>query len=118
MKMQNGYIIFREEMSVEQQRRRFEDERVQGQIGNYLVGQNSEKQIEAYLTKLRDDAFIEIDPRFQFEGSKVKSAQIKRVPYSEENAKTRKKREKEEKKKAEEAKKTEAAEKAAATTKP
>jgi len=118
VKLENGYYIFRVDERVEPKLLPFEDERVQGQIGNYLVGQNSEKQIEAFLTRLRDDAFIEIDPRFQFEGSKVQSAQIKRVPYSEENAKTRKKREKEEKKKAEEAKKTEAAEKAAASTKP
>lgn len=118
VKLENGYYIFRVDERKEPKLLPFEDEKVQGMVGNYLVGQNSEKQIEAYLTKLRDDAFIEIDPRFQFDGSKVKSAQIKRVPYSDENAKTRKKREKEEKKKAEEAKKTEAAEKAASNGKP
>jgi parvulin-like peptidyl-prolyl isomerase len=118
VKLENGYYIFRIDARVEPKLLSFEDEKVQGMVGNYLVGQNSEKQIEAYYAKLRDDAFIEIDPRFQFEGSKVKSAQIKRVPFSDENAKTRKKREKEEKKKAEEAKKTEAAEKAASNGKP
>ncbi|HMV50298.1 MAG TPA: hypothetical protein PKD31_21335, partial [Blastocatellia bacterium] len=64
-----------------------------------------------------EDAFIEIDPRFQFEGSLVRSAQIKRVPFSDENQKTRKKREKEEKKKAEEAKKAEETKKTTATEK-
>ncbi|MGH9803152.1 MAG: hypothetical protein ACRD82_22535, partial [Blastocatellia bacterium] len=53
---------------------------------------------------------------FQLEGSKVKSAQIKRVAYSEENEKTRKKRDKEEKKKAEEAKKAAAAKETAKET--
>ena len=53
------------------------------------------------------------------QGSKVRSAQIKRVAYSEENEKTRKKRDKEERKKAEDAKKAAVAkETAKETTKP
>ncbi|HMV82973.1 MAG TPA: peptidyl-prolyl cis-trans isomerase [Blastocatellia bacterium] len=117
IKLENGYYIFRVDERVEPKLLPYEDERVQGQIGNYLVQTNSQKQIDAYLTKLREDAFIEIDPRFQFEGSLVRSAQIKRVPFSDENQKTRKKREKEEKKKAEEAKKAEETKKTTATEK-
>lgn len=117
VKLENGYYIFRVDERVEPKLLPFEDERVQGQIGNYLVQTNSQKQIDAYLTKLREDAFIEIDPRFQFEGSLVRSAQIKRVPFSDENDKTRKKREKEEKKKAEEAKKAEETKKTTAAEK-
>jgi parvulin-like peptidyl-prolyl isomerase len=105
VKLENGYYIFRVDERKEPEAQPFEDESVQQRIAGYLVGQQSEVQIEAYLAKLREDAFIEIAPEFQFEGSVVKSAQIKRVAYSEENEKTRKKREKEEKKKAEEAKK-------------
>lgn len=109
IKLENGYYIFRVDERKDPKLMPFEDESVQQRLGGYLVSQLAEQQTEAYLARLRDDAFIEIDPRFQFEGSKVKSAQIKRVPYSDENDKTRKKREKEEKKKAEEAKKATAA---------
>lgn len=105
IKLENGYYIFRVEERKEPRTLPFEDEKVMDAVARYLVGQRSEAQIETYLAKLRDEAFIEIDPRYQFEGSKVKSAQIKRTPYSEESAKERKKREKEEKKKAEEAQK-------------
>lgn len=120
VKLENGYYIFRVDERKEPKMLPFEDEAVQQKLGNFLVGQQSEKQIDAYLAKLRDDAFIEIDPRFQFEGSQVKSAQIKRVPYSEENAKTKKKKEKEEKKKTEEVQKavTKDAPKATANSKP
>lgn len=109
VKLENGYYIFRVDDRKEPKQMPFEDETVQQRIAGFLVNQQAEQQIETYLAKLRDDAFIEVAPAFQFEGSKVRSAQIKRVPYSEENAKTRKQREKEEKKKAEEAKKTAAA---------
>lgn len=118
IKLENGYYIFRVEERKEPNVLPFDDERVKEQVGRYVAGQQAEQQIDTYLSKLRDDAFIEIDPRFQFEGSKVKSAQIKRVPYSEENAKTRKKAEKEEKKKAEEVRKATAAGKTATSIKP
>jgi len=111
IKLENGYYIFRVDERKEPTLQSFEDENVQQRIGGYLVNQQAAKQIETYLSKLSSEAFIEIDPRYQFEGSKISSAQIKRVPYSEEDAKTRKKREKEEKKKAEEAKKAAAEDK-------
>ncbi|MEK7831889.1 MAG: peptidyl-prolyl cis-trans isomerase, partial [Acidobacteriota bacterium] len=109
IKLENGYYIFRVDERKEPKLMPFEDESVQQRLGGYLVSQLAEQQTEAYLARLRDDAFIEIDQRFQFADSKVKSAQIKRTPFSDENEKTRKKREKEEKKKAEEAKKAAAA---------
>ena len=67
-------------------------------------------QFDTYLEKLRSDAFIEIDPKYRLEGSKVKSAEIKHSPYVEE--KDRKKQQKEEKKKGRDT------EKAAASPKP
>jgi parvulin-like peptidyl-prolyl isomerase len=113
IKLETGYYVFRVDERKEPKTLPFEDEKVVDAVGRYLVGQKSEKQIEEYLAKLRDEAFIEIDPRYQFEGSKVKSLSIKRTPYSEESAKERKKREKEEKKKAEEAAKAATTQKAA-----
>ncbi|MFM8395610.1 MAG: hypothetical protein ACKOB4_16975 [Acidobacteriota bacterium] len=73
---------------------------MQDAIGRYLVNLKSEKQIDEYLAKLRDEAFIEIDPRFQFDNSKVKSAQIKRVPYVEEKERKRLQKEQEKERKA------------------
>ncbi|MBK6799379.1 MAG: peptidyl-prolyl cis-trans isomerase [Acidobacteria bacterium] len=105
VKLENGFYIFRIDERKETKVLPFEDEKVQDAIGRFLVGQRAEKQVEAYLATLRDDAFIEIDQRYQFENSKVKSAQIKRIPYSEESAKEKKKRKKEEEKKAEREKK-------------
>ncbi|MBS1787561.1 MAG: SurA N-terminal domain-containing protein [Acidobacteria bacterium] len=118
IKLENGYYIFRVDQRKEPQLMPFEDENVQQRIGGYLVSQQAEQQVDVYLAKLREDAFIEIDPRFQFEGSKVKSAQIKHTAYSEENEKTRKKREKEEKRKAEEARKAATAAAAKESAKP
>lgn len=96
VKLENGLYIFRIDQRKDSVALPFDDEKVQDAIGRYLVNAKSEKQIEEYLAKLRDEAFIEIDPRFQFDNSKVKSAQIKRVPYIEE--KERKRLEKEQRK--------------------
>ncbi|MEY3282289.1 MAG: hypothetical protein RIR86_302 [Acidobacteriota bacterium] len=96
VKLENGLYIFRIDQRKDSVALPFDDEKVQDAIGRYLVNLKSEKQIEEYLAKLRDEAFIEIDPRFQFDNSKVKSAQIKRVPYIEE--KERKRLEKEQQK--------------------
>lgn len=104
IKLEAGYSIFRVDQRTEPNQLGFEDERVQNLIGRALVEQNAGKELDAYLTKLRNDAFIEIDARYQFENSKVKSAQIKRVPYSEDNGKKKKdKKEKDKEKKAVEA---------------
>jgi parvulin-like peptidyl-prolyl isomerase len=104
IKLENGYYIFRVDERKEPKELPFEDDKVQDAIGRYLVGQRAEKQVEEYLAKLREEAFIEIDPRYQFENSKVKSASIKRVPYTEEREK--KKKDKKDKKAEEEQKTT------------
>jgi len=115
VKLETGYSIFHVDERKEQNQLGFEDERVQNFIGRALIDKRIGDEVEVYLTKLRNDAFIEIDARYQFENSKVKSAQIKRVPYSDDNSK--KKKDKKEKEKEKEKKATEAP-KAAADNKP
>jgi len=115
IKLEAGYSIFHVDQRKEPNQLAFDDERVQNHVGRALVEQSAGQEIETYLTKLRNDAFIEIDPRYQFENSKVKSALIKRVPYSDDNSK--KKKEKKEKEKEKEKKAAEAP-KAAADNKP
>lgn len=99
VKLENGYYIFRIDQRKDPAALPYEDEKVQDAIGRYLVNLKSEKQIETYLAKLRDEAFIEIDPRFQFDNSKVKSAMIRRVPYIEQKERKRLEKEKEKEKK-------------------
>jgi peptidyl-prolyl cis-trans isomerase SurA len=122
VKLENGYYIFRIDDRKDEKVLPFEDEKVKDRITRILIGQQSDKQIEEYLTNLREKAFIEIDPRYQFENAKVKSAAIKRVPYMEEKERKREKeREKKEREKeAKEAKdkKSEAPAKATANNKP
>lgn len=101
VKLDSGYSIFRVDQRKEAKHLAFEDERVKNHIARVLVDQRSGEQIEQYLAKLRNDAFIEIDARYQFADSKVKSAQIKRVPYSDPSEK-KKKDKKDKEKKAEE----------------
>jgi peptidyl-prolyl cis-trans isomerase SurA len=104
IKLETGFSIFRVDQRKEQNQLAFDDERVQNDVGRALVEQHAGEEVDTYLTKLRNDAFIEIDARYQFENSKVKSAQIKRVPFSDENNKKKKdKKEKEKDKKAAEA---------------
>jgi len=117
IKIESGYSIFRVDQRKEAKLAPFEDERVQQFIGRALAEQNIDKEIEAYLTKLRNDAFIEIDPRYQFENSKVKSAQIKRVPYSDDPDKKKKDKKEKEKEKEKEKKAVETT-KATANNKP
>jgi parvulin-like peptidyl-prolyl isomerase len=122
IKLENGYYILRVDDRKEEKLLPFEDEKVKEQVIGILLGQQREKEIDAYLAKLRDEAFIEIDPRYQFENAKVKSAQIKRVPYMEEKErkkeKEREKKEKEREAKQAKEKKPEAPAKATATNKP
>ncbi len=103
VKLDTGFALFRVDTRKDSKAVAFEDERVQGAISEALVKEGSEKQIDEYLGRLRNDAFIEIDPRYQFEASKVKSAQIRHTPYSEDNAKKKKKEKKEKEKEQKEA---------------
>jgi peptidyl-prolyl cis-trans isomerase SurA len=116
VKLESGYSIFRVDQRKEQNQLGFDDERVQNHVGRALVEQHAGEEVDTYLTKLRNDAFIEIDQRYQFENSKMKSAQIKRVPYTDEAEKKRLKKEKEKEKEKE--KKAAEAPKATANNKP
>jgi parvulin-like peptidyl-prolyl isomerase len=116
IKLETGYSIFHIDQRKEPNQLPFEDERVLNHIGQALASEREGVEIEAYFAKLRNDAFIEIDARYQFENAKVKSAQIKRVPYSEDNSKKKDKKEKEKEKEKE--KKAADAPKAAADNKP
>ncbi len=91
IKIGNGYSIFRVDARKEAVARAFEDREVQEAVAQNLTGERSEKQIDTYLDKLRNDAFIEIDPRYQFADSKVKSASIKHTPYDNDGGKKKKK---------------------------
>ena len=113
IKLEAGYSIFRVDQRKEPNQLGFDDERVQNFIGRSLIDQRMGDEVEAYLTKLRNDAFIEIDARYQFENSKVKSVQIKRVTSSDDNSKKKK-----DKKEKEKEKKPAEAPKAAADNKP
>ncbi len=106
VKLENGYSIFRIDERKEAKELPFEDQRVERAVANALVEKQAGDQVEQYLAKLRNDAFIEIDPRYQFENSKVKSAQIKRVPFSDDDGKKKKKEKEKKDKKAEDAKAT------------
>jgi peptidyl-prolyl cis-trans isomerase SurA len=119
IKLDNGYAIFRVDARKEQVTRPFEDEEVKNAVSQRMAYERGQEQMEDYLKKLRADAFIEIDARYQMPGSRVTSAQIKRTPYSEESEKERKKREKREKKEKEQQEKEAAkAKEAAANSKP
>jgi parvulin-like peptidyl-prolyl isomerase len=99
VKIGNGYSIFRVDARKDAVARAFEEREVADEVGQRLAYERADKQIEIYLDKLRGDAFIEIDPRYQFADSKVKSAQIKHTPYSEENTKKKKDKDKDKEKK-------------------
>ncbi len=99
VKLGNGYSIFRVDARKDSVARAFEEREVADEVGQRLAYERADKQIDIYLDKLRIDAFIEIDPRYQFTDSKVKSAQIKHTPYSEENSKKKKDKDKDKEKK-------------------
>jgi peptidyl-prolyl cis-trans isomerase SurA len=117
IKLEAGYSIFRVDQRKEPNQLGFDDERVQNFIGRSLIDQRMGDEVDAYLAKLRNDAFIEIDARYQFENSKVKSAQIKRVASSDDNGKKKKDKKDKDKEKEKEKKPAEAP-KAAADNKP
>lgn len=98
VKLEAGYSIFHVDQRKESNQLLFEDERVTNHVGRALVEQHAGEEIEEFLTKLRNDAFIEVDQRYQFENSKVKSAQIKRVPHVDDNGKKKKDKKDKEKK--------------------
>jgi parvulin-like peptidyl-prolyl isomerase len=104
IKLDTGYAIFRIDQRKEPVTKPFEEREVQDEVGQRLTYERGNAQMEAYLEKLRNEAFIEIAPKYQLAASKIKSGQIKRTPYSEE-----KKDKKKDDKKKEDAKATAAA---------
>jgi peptidyl-prolyl cis-trans isomerase SurA len=97
IKIATGYAIFRVDQRKEPETKKFDDAEVQRIVSYRLTEELGMGQLEAYMKKLRDQAFIEIDPRYQMAGSKVKSVDIKRTAYSEEDKKSKKKKDKEKK---------------------
>jgi parvulin-like peptidyl-prolyl isomerase len=104
-----GFAIFRVDERKDAEVRSFDEKEIQEEVAQRLTYERGATEMDKYLEKLRADAFIEVDPRYQLANSKIKSAQIKRVPYSEDNKK---------KKKDDENKKKEDAEKAAKAATP
>jgi hypothetical protein len=94
----DGYAIFRVDARKEPETRAYEDPEVKNAVFQRLVMEKGQEQIDDYLKALREDAFIEIDPKYQLPGLKTASAQIKVTPFSEESEKEKKKRLKQEKK--------------------
>jgi parvulin-like peptidyl-prolyl isomerase len=117
IKQETGYSIFRVDQRKEAKLSPYEDTDVQENIARILVGEQSEKQIDEYLAKLREEAFIEIDQRYQFENSKVKSAMIKRVPFMTEDERKQREKEREKEKEKERERLKKAAETQKATAK-
>lgn len=114
IRLQDSYMIFRVDDRKEPKTRSYDEEEVRQEVVNRMIYERSQGEIENYLKRLRADAFIEIDPRYQLPGMKVQSVSIKRVPFSEESDKERRKREKREKKEKEQQEKKKTAENAAA----
>lgn len=113
IEVEGGFAIFRVDARKEPVAQPFDDKDVQDQVGQRLTYERGEAEMDKFLEKLRNDAFIEVDPRYQLADSKIKSNQIKRIPYSEENRKDRKKKEKKN-----DGKDSEKTEKTTATVKP
>jgi peptidyl-prolyl cis-trans isomerase SurA len=63
IKLETGYSIFRVDQRKEPNQLEFSDERVQNHIGQSIVEEHMGDEVDAYLTKLRNDAFIEISSR-------------------------------------------------------
>ncbi|MEP7274061.1 MAG: peptidyl-prolyl cis-trans isomerase [Acidobacteriota bacterium] len=110
-----GYVIFRVDSRKEPVIKPFDEKEVGDEVAQRITYERGATEMDKYLDKVRGEAFIEVDPRYQLAESKVKSAQIKRVPYSDENRKGKKKDKDKDKEKKEEPKETT---KAAAPVKP
>jgi len=85
-----GYAIFRVDERKEPEVKPYEDKEIQEEVGQRLTYERGAVEMDKYIEKLRGDAFIEVDPRYQLANSKIKSAQIKRTPYTQEKDKKKK----------------------------
>ncbi len=106
IKLETGYAVFRVDERKEPVIKAFDEKEVGDEVAQRLTYERGATEMDKYLDKVRSEAFIEVDPRYQLEASKIKSAQIKRVPYSEENRKGKKKDKDKDKDKKEEPKET------------
>jgi parvulin-like peptidyl-prolyl isomerase len=119
IKLDNGFAIFRVDARQEPVVKPFDEKEVQEAVAQQITYERGETEMEKYLEKLRGDAFIEVAPSYQLANSKIKSNQIKRIPFSPEDRKKRNKdKDKDKKEDAKGAEKTEKTEKTAATVKP
>lgn len=118
IKVESGYAIFRVDDRKEPVVKPFEDKDVQDEVAQRMAYERGAQEMDAYLEKLRSEAFIEIAPNYQLANSKVKSSQIKRIPFSPENRDRKKEKDKEKKetKETKESEKTDSG--SAATVKP
>jgi parvulin-like peptidyl-prolyl isomerase len=91
IKVDVGYLIFRIDERKEPTLKPFEDEETQRLVAYRMTEERGAEKFESYLAKLRADAFIEIDPRYQNAVTKNKSAQIKRSPWTDEKKDKKKK---------------------------
>jgi parvulin-like peptidyl-prolyl isomerase len=98
VKLADGFVIFRVDERKDSKLRGFEEKEVQDEVAQRMTYERGQEEMEKYLEKLRDDAFIEVDPRYLVAANKIKPAPIKRTDFSQETEKERKKREKREKK--------------------
>ena len=96
--VEGGFAIFIVNARKEPVVKPFETDEVKGAVTQRLVMEKGEDAVKEYLAHLREDAFIEIDAKYQVPGLKTTSANIKRTPFSEESDKERNKRLKREKK--------------------
>ena len=115
IKLETGYAIFRVDGRKEAVIAPFDDKEVGDQVAQRITYERGATEMDKYLEKLRADAFIEVDPRYQLADSKIKSASIKRVSAEDrKDAKDKKKKDKDKEKKEE----PKEASKTAAATKP
>lgn len=98
VQVSNGLAIYKVEGRKEPVLKSYDDEQVKNYVGNKMVMEKSQTQMETYLAGLRADAFIEIDARYRLPGLKTVSVNVKRSQYLDESDKERKKRLKLEKK--------------------
>lgn len=108
IKLDTGYAIFRVDERQEAVIKPFDEKEVGDQVAQAITYERGSVEMDKYLEKLRSDAFIEVDPRYQLAESKVKSASIKRIS-AEERKENKDKKKKEKKEEPKDASKTSAA---------
>jgi peptidyl-prolyl cis-trans isomerase SurA len=97
IKLDTGYAVFRVDERKEAVIKPFDDKEVGDEVAQRITYERGSVEMDKYLEKIRSDAFIEIDPRYQLAESKVKPATMKRISAEDrKDAKDKKKKEKKE----------------------